>query len=83
MHSVQVQRGDLIDLPATARNLELIKTLRGGRATRSVLDTCMTGGGPCGCWNGATGWRPAARPPRPCAVRGAGGTGLGLCEQQA
>ena len=49
IHSVQVQRDDaLINLPpATRRNLELVKTLRGedGPTLFSLLDTCMTGMG--------------------------------------
>ena len=49
IHSVQVQRDDaLINLPpATRRNLELVKTLRGEDSPTlfSLLDTCMTGMG--------------------------------------
>ncbi len=49
VHSVQVQRDDaLIALPpATRRNLELVKTLRGEDSPTlfSLLDTCMTGMG--------------------------------------
>ena len=49
VHAVQVQRDDaLIDLPpATRRNLELTRTLRGEDAPTlfSLLDTCMTGMG--------------------------------------
>nr|WP_174564686.1 DNA mismatch repair protein MutS [Extensimonas vulgaris] len=49
IHGVQVQRDDaLIDLPpATRRNLELVKTLRGDDAPTlfSLLDTCCTGMG--------------------------------------
>ena len=49
IHDVQVQRDDaLIDLPpATRRNLELVKTLRGDDAPTlfSLLDTCCTGMG--------------------------------------
>ena len=49
LHSVQVQRDDeLIDLPpATRRNLELLKTLRGEDSPTlfSLLDTCQTGMG--------------------------------------
>ena len=49
LHSIQVQRDDeLIALPpATCRNLELVKTLRGEDTPTlfSLLDTCMTGMG--------------------------------------
>ena len=49
VHTVQVQRDDaLIALPpATRRNLELVKTLRGEDSPTlfSLLDTCMTGMG--------------------------------------
>jgi len=49
VHAVQVQRDDaLIALPpATRRNLELVKTLRGEDSPTlfSLLDTCMTGMG--------------------------------------
>ena len=49
IHAVQVQRDDaLIALPpATRRNLELVKTLRGEDSPTlfSLLDTCMTGMG--------------------------------------
>ena len=49
VHGVRVQRdGELIALPpATRRNLELVKTLRGEDSPTlfSLLDTCMTGMG--------------------------------------
>ena len=49
IHNIRVQRDDqLINLPpATRRNLELIKTLRGEDSPTllSLLDTCMTGMG--------------------------------------